>query len=256
MERKRRWTAWLPAVMVLVILLVNLTACDVFYNPFGGESGPSNSDNQSGPAKPAQGQVPQVEGKSQNGEKPAAVEGTIRPTDVIKAMFLESDCPADFQGLDARYGPGSLSCRYHYDGNFGAINFEMEVLEYPKAEDYQRVFDSDTGYKLSAVETFKATQSSGKSPYKNYNLDIVQDDGTGVIYMETYDGYPNEGDPTVPLCGSGMGTVGVDGKFVVTVQVNEVCGYASTAGDYSRLITTLRDAALVAIARAEAGTTP
>jgi hypothetical protein len=167
----------------------------------------------------------------------------------IEVMFLEQDC--SIEGLvvkDTNYGTGSLYCTYQ---NHAALT----IKQYNDPGQYQTVFDGGKRFRQNAIDTFKATQAAG-GLHKNYNVDVIQDDDAGTIYLESYDDNPTVDDPAIPFCGYGMGTLGVDDKFVVTVELDGLCDASSRAEDYIQILTALRDGALAAIARASAASAP
>ncbi len=218
----------LPRLLLAVLTVagVLLASCDVIesFGPPGGlvdQQGPAPSPTNTSTPTPT---VP-----------PPQPVVSVSPTQPVRVMFLAADCPA--AGLTvkkASYGLGGLRCMYDQLA-------EIEITEYPNPDDYQRAFEADHGYRLTAIPQLKDV---GKNR-QNYNIATVQDDDEGMIYMETYDDSSGEG-----LCGNGQGTVGVGERFVITVEVNEPCGLADSPEAYSQLITTLRDTALKAITRA------
>jgi len=185
-----------------------------------------------------------------------AFSSTIRPTDIAWFLFIDSDCPADlFQGLTTGWGAGSLDCRYHWVGYFGANNVEMRIMQYPDHSHYQQVISSDLANYRTNVANDKAAQAAPGVQNKK-NLDIIQDDANGYIYMETYQSLTSVTDPETTLCGNGWGALGVDEKFEVTLSLTESCDISKDADVYSLALENLRDAALKAIQRAEANRAP
>jgi hypothetical protein len=208
------------------------------------------------PKPPALKQSPLVKASVVVADPAPKVTGSVHPPLPVEFMFLESDCPTQaFTGLTAKYGPGALNCRYHWDGKFGANNVELTIMQYTDPEKFKIVITSDIVYRQKAVASQKATQAAGSNK-KNDHTDVIQDDSDGAIYMETYDGYATTDNPDIPLCGNGMGTVGVNGQFVVTLMVSESCDISTSASDYSKVMIALRDAALAAIGRQESNNVP
>ena len=64
------------------------------------------------------------------------------------------------------------------------------------------------------------------------------------------DGGPG-GSSNIPVCGNGLAALTVEGKFLVTVEMYNMCRIYNFASDYSFAITGFRDDALAAIVRAE-----
>jgi hypothetical protein len=185
-----------------------------------------------------------------------AFSSTIRPTDIAWFLFIDSDCPADlFQGLTTGWGAGSLDCRYHWVGHFGANNLEMQIMQYPDHSHYQQVISSDLANYRTNVANDKAAQAAPGVQNKK-NLEIIQDDANGYIYMETYQSLPSTSDPETTLCGNGWGALGVDEKFEVTLSLTDSCDISKEVDVYSLALDNLRDAALAAIKRAEANRAP
>jgi hypothetical protein len=185
-----------------------------------------------------------------------AFSSTVRPTDVVWALFIDSGCPADlFPGITTGWGAGSLDCTYHWRGHFGVNNLEMRIMQYPDHSQYQKAISSDLANYRTNVANDKAAQAAPGVQNKK-NLDIIQDDASGFIYMETYNGNPSTTDPEIPLCGNGWGALGVDEKFEVTLSLTDSCDISKDADVHSLALENLRDAALNAIKRAEANQAP
>ena len=185
-----------------------------------------------------------------------AFSSTIRPTDVTWVLFIDSDCPSEaFPGLTTGWGAGSLDCTYHWTGHFGVNNLEMRIMQYPDHSHYQQVISFDLANYRTTVANNKATQAA-PGVQKKVNLDIIEDDAKGFIYMETYNSGPTTANPEIVLCGHGWGVIGVDEKFEVTLSLNDSCDISADADVYSLALVNLRDAALEAIKRAEANKAP
>ncbi len=183
-----------------------------------------------------------------------AYASTIHPTDVMQALFIDSDCPGEaFPGLTTSWGAGSLDCTYHWTGHFGVNNLEMRIMQYPDHSQYQQVISSDLANYRTIVTNDKATQAAPGVQTKK-DLNVIEDDTNGFIYMETYNRPPSATDSETALCGYGWGVLGVDDKFEVSLSLTDACDISTSADVYS--LATLRDAALAAIKRAEANKAP
>ncbi len=125
-------------------------------------------------------------------------------------------------------------------------------MQIPDPEKYQQIVQTDLANTKKSLSNIQGAIANG-SPYKNDSLDIIKDGDSEIIYVRTYDQTTIvDGIEITELCADGWGTMAVNGKFAVTLQMPGVCGLYTAAGDYSRLMTTMRDAALTAIENAEA----
>lgn len=166
------------------------------------------------------------------------------------------DCPTQgLSGLTTNASPGVLDCTYHWNGNFGADNAEIRIMQYPAAPLFQQVLSSDLKNLQNQVATIKSDQSRGTGR-KNDNLDIIQADSINYIYMETYTGPAKTGSTAVPLCGDGWGAMGVHGQFEVYMYLRESCDISTSASDYSNLLRSMQAAAVAAVTRAEKSMKP
>jgi hypothetical protein len=176
--------------------------------------------------------------------------GTQHAPLIPLAGFLDSDCPTQgLSGLTTNASPGALDCTYHWNGNFGANNAEIRIMQYPAAPLFQQVLSSDLKNLQTQVATIKSDQSRGTGR-KNDNLDIIQADSIDYIYMETYTGPATIGSTAVPLCGDGWGAMGVHGQFEVYMYLRESCDISTNASDYSNLIRSMQAAVVKAVTRA------
>ncbi len=187
---------------------------------------------------------------------PPAEVGTVFATLPPEVWFASSDCPKDlFPGLTASGDDlGVLVCTYHWVGKFGVNNAEIRIFQYTDRTRYNQTLQANLDNNRKAVTNEQATQAAPNLAIKKA-IDVIEDDITGYIYMETYEGNYQVNNE-IPNCGFGWGNVGVDEKFEVTVDITDACDISLFAPEYSRAIISMRDAALAAIAHAEAGSKP
>jgi hypothetical protein len=183
--------------------------------------------------------------------------GTVHPTLPLEVLFINSDCPTQtpkgaLPALTPNGSHGALDCRYHAAGQYGPDNMEIRIYQYNDPVQFKQIMDSELGKLIpQAIASKKADYSpTDFNQLSNEGVDEIQNDASGIVYMITYnDG--NSWKPANPLCGDGGGELSVEGKFVIELRLKS-CNLSEFATDYSQVLTSMKDAALAAIQRAEA----
>ncbi len=245
---------WGARILLLCAFLLGATmACEAtdktleFADALARELFRGHKEEAGAPAPPA---VP-----AEEAQQPAAAtepawaqpEGTVRAPEYVFHMFRDTDCPGTFTGLHSSYGPGSLYCRYHWEGDYGANNAELRITEHKDAGKYQAFMDADIQNAHNAAQSLEANP-----PVANESLQVLADGPSEYMYVHTYMSQPNSDDPSTALCGEGWGSIGVDEKYSVEVRLEDICGMSANPDDYAQALRNLRDAALAAITRAKA----
>jgi hypothetical protein len=248
-------------LIALIFLQGTTKSCDQFTpTPSPKPILASRVPNQGAPANPQPSQPAQ----SQSNPEPQALVtqpqpiGTIHPTTLPEVMFLNSDCPTSgFSGLTPNGSHGALDCMYHWVGKFGPNNLELRIMQYNDPARYKLILDGEVTNFLpkevvSDKEEFGSTTSSH---YSDYYLDMIEESDSSYIFLNTYKDRQTIANPEVALCGNGHGVFGVEGKFVVELQMRS-CDLANYIGEYRGVMNTLKDAAEAAITRADANKAP
>ncbi len=166
-----------------------------------------------------------------------------------RLRFQETDCPTDglpTPQIQAR--SGVLSCSYSQDGPHGGTGQGFSIWE---MNDPQSLAEQIVGGR-SYAQTSEAFYAVKESPH----LEVIQNDESGYVYMETYiEPGNNSPDQQNPLCGSGGGNFVVDDQYVIGINLSS-CELGDDPQAYSRALQSLIEEARAALGQARGRPAP
>jgi len=157
-----------------------------------------------------------------------------------RLRFQESDCPPEGSfSLEIQARAGVLSCDYSMDGPHGGTGKGYRIWELNNPASVQE--------QLSNCEAGAKESAAHYSNEENAHLEVIRDDESGYIYMQTYSQAASiSGDEKPPLCGHGGGVLVVDEKYVFGVILSS-CELGDDPNVYAQAVRAFVDQAKAAL---------
>ena len=176
------------------------------------------------------------------------LSGTPKPV----YWFSEEDCACmTYPGeVYAKYGPGSLQCRYNWSGRYIEGNqANINIKHYDDPALLEEVYAQESGWLRDTARTYKTTTQLSTDPVYTFE-DRDGPDGFG--FMATHPGGESYNGEEIPLCFIGSTVLVVEGGFLVKLQLDS-CDLGEERENYLDAMQALETCALSSITKAKAG---